>query len=72
MILENQKFSKIFGSLRNFFCLTIHKKLNKSCSLEFFFVSEKKEKLVQKKTLKKKIVSGTQREGFQFIVILTP
>ena len=36
------KFSKIFGSLRNFFCLTIHKKLNKSCSLEKIFLFPKK------------------------------
>ena len=68
----NQKFSKIFGSLRNFFCLTINKKPNKSCFLEkSFFVPEKK--IVSlKKTLKKKFVSGTQYGGFQFIVILTP
>ena len=32
----------------------------------------KKKILVQKKTLKKKFVSGTQCGGFQFIVILTP
>ena len=32
----------------------------------------KKKNLVQKKTSKKKFVSGTQHGGFQFIVILTP
>ena len=42
MILKNQKFSKIFGS-EIFFCFTIHKKLNKSCSFEknFLFLKKK-------------------------------
>ena len=31
---QKWKFPKLFGSLLNFFCFTIHKKLNKSCSLE--------------------------------------
>ena len=36
-----------------------------------FFVPEKKI-VSQKKTLEKNFVSGTQRGGFQFIMILTP
>ena len=39
---QKLKISKIFGSLRIFFCFTIHKKLNKSCSLDFFFSVTKK------------------------------
>ena len=66
------KFSKIFGSLQIFFCFTIHKKLNKSCSLENFFLFLKKKIVSLKKTLKKNFVSGTHRGGFQFSVILTP
>ena len=67
-----EKFQKFSDHSKIFFCFTIHKKLNKSCSLENFFLLLKKKILVQKKTLKKKFVSGTQRGGFQFIVILTP
>ena len=46
-----------------FFCFTIHKKLNKSCSLKFFFVPEKKI-LSLKKTLKKKLLVGPTVEDF--------
>ena len=66
-----EKFQKFSDHSKIFFCFTIHKKLNKTCSLEFFFLLLKKE-LVQKKTLKKKIVNGTHRGGFQCIMILTP
>ena len=55
-----------------FFCFTIHKKLNKSCSLKNFFLFLKKKIIRLKKTLKKNFVSGTQLGGFQSIVILTP
>ena len=39
-----RKFSKknFFGSLQIFFCFTIHKKLNKSCFLDKFFLFLKK------------------------------
>ena len=72
MILENQKISKNFGSLRNFFLLYNTLKTEQKLFLgKFFFVPEKK--IVSlKKTFGKKFVSGTQRGGFQFIVILTP
>ena len=72
MIFENQKFSKIFGSLRNFFLLYNTQKTEQNVFLEKkFFVPEKKI-LSLKKTLKKKFVSGTHRGGFQCIMILTP
>ena len=72
MIFKNQKFSKIFGSLRNFFLLYNTLKTEQKLFLgKKIFVPEKK--IVSlKKTLEKKFVSGTQRGGFQFIVILTP
>ena len=70
--LKIKNFQKFSDHSEIFFCFTIHKKLNKSCSLKKKkFVPEKK--IVSlKKTLKKKFVSGTHRGGFQFIVILTP
>ena len=71
MIFENQNFSKNFGSLRIFFCLTKHKKLDKSCFLEKFFLFLKKKIVSLKKNSKKNFVTGTQCGGFQFIVILT-
>ena len=40
--LFQKKNSKIFGSLRIFLCFPIHKKLNKSCSLDNFFFLKKK------------------------------
>ena len=54
-----------------FFCFTIHKKLNKSCSLKKKFLFLKKKILSLKKTLKFFFVSGTHRGGFQCIMILT-
>ena len=39
---------------------------------KIFFLFLKKKIVSLKKTLKKIFVSGTQRGGFQFIVILTP
>ena len=68
----NHFFFKVFYRLRIIFCFTIHKKLNKSCSLDKLFLFLKKKIVSLKKTLKKKIVTGTHRGGFQFIVILTP
>ena len=67
-----KKFQKFSDHSKNIFCFTIPKKLNKSCSLENFFFVLKKNIVSLKKTLEKKIVSGTQRGGFQFIMILTP
>ena len=46
--------------------------MNKSCSFKKKFLFLKKKIVSLKKTLEKKIVSGTQRGGFQFIVVLTP
>ena len=65
-------FQKFSDRSEIFFCIIIHKKLNKSCSLKKIFLFLKKKILSLKKTLKKKFVSGTHRGGFQFIVILTP
>ena len=70
--LKIKNFQKFSDHSEIFFCFTIHKKLNKSCSMKNFFLFLKKKILSLKKTLKKKIVSGTHRGGFQFIVILTP
>ena len=55
-----------------FFCFTIHKKLNKSCSLKKKILFLKKKILSLKKTLKNNFVSGTHRGWFQCIMILTP
>ena len=52
MIFENQRISKIFGSLRIFFCFTIHKKLNKSCFLDKLFLFLKKNVSLKKLLLK--------------------
>ena len=71
MIFEIKKFQKFSDHSEIFFCFTIHKKLNKSCSLKKKFCSWKKN-LSLKKTLKKKFVSGTHHGGFQCIMILTP
>ena len=57
------KFSKIFGSLRNFFCFTIHKKLNKSCSLKKYFLALKKNSF-------ETLWSEVWKVGFQFMLIL--
>ena len=65
-------FQKFSNRSEIFFCFTIHKKLNQSCSLKKKILFLKKKILSLKKTLKKKIVSGTHRGGFQFIMILTP
>ena len=70
--LKIEKFQKFSDRSKNFFCCTIHKKLNKSCSLENFFLFLKKIFFSLKKTLKKNFVTGTHHGGFQFIVILTP
>ena len=61
MIFENQKISKMFGSLRIFFCFTIHKKLKKSCLLEKK-ISSRKKNCQSEKNFKKKFVSGTHRD----------
>ena len=66
-----EKFQKISDHSKIFFWFTIHKKLNKSCSLEKIFLFLKKKLLALKKLWKKNFVSGTQRGGFQFIMILT-
>ena len=68
MIFENQKISKNFGSLRIFFLL--YNTLKTEQKLQIFFLEKKIVSL--KKTLQNIFVPGTQREGFQFIVILTP
>ena len=70
--LKIENFQKFSDHSKIFFCFKIHEKLNKSCSLKKKFLFLKKENLSLKKTLKKKIVSGTHRGGFQFIAILTP
>ena len=70
--LKIKKFQKISERSEFFFCFTIHKKLNKSCSLYKLFLFLKKKIVSLKKSFQKKIVTGTQRGGFQFIVILTP
>ena len=68
-----RKFLKIFRiTPKFFFCFTIHKKLNKSCSLKKKILFLKKKILSLKKNLKKKFVSGTHRGGFQCTWILTP
>ena len=48
-----EKFQNFSDHSKIFFCFTIHEKLNKSCSLDFFLLLKKKI-LVQKKFLKKK------------------
>ena len=47
-----------------FFCFTIHKKLNKSCSLKKNFCSWKKKFLVWKKLWKKNLLVGPTVEDF--------
>ena len=69
---KSQNFQKFSDHSEIFFCFTILKKLNKSCSLEKIFLFLKKKIFSLKKTWKKKIVSGTHRGGFQCIIILTP
>ena len=69
---KSKNFKNFRITPKFFFCFTIHKKLNKSCSLEKIFLFLKKKNFSLKKTLKKKFVSGTQCGRFQFIVILTP
>ena len=70
--LKIKIFQKFSDHSEIFFCFTIHKKLNKSCSLKKKILFLKKNILSLKKTLKKKFVSGTHRGGFQCIMILTP
>ena len=55
--LKIKNFQKFSDHSEIFFCFTIHKKLNKSCSLKNFFCSWKKKLLVWKKIWKKKFVS---------------
>ena len=45
-----KKIPKFSGSLQNFFCFPIHKKLNKSCSLDKIFLFLKKKVVSLKKT----------------------
>ena len=66
--------SKIFKNFRiapkSFFALQYIKNWTKVVPWKIFFVPEKK--ILVWKNFEKKIVSGTHRGGFQFIVILTP
>ena len=49
---SKKKFQKFSDHSEEFFCFTIHKKLNKSCSLEFFFLFLKKKSCYLKNLLK--------------------
>ena len=55
-----------------FFCFTIHKKLNKSCSLENFFLFLKKKFSSLKKTTFEMLWSEIWKGGFQLMLILDP
>ena len=66
---QKWKFSKIFGS-EIFFCFTIHKKLNKSCSLDKIFLFLKKKIVSLKKTSFEILWSGVWKGGFQLMLIL--
>ena len=62
--LKIKNFQKISDHSEIFFCLTIHKKLNKSCSLENFFLFLKKNFFSLKKALKKKLLVEPNVEDF--------
>ena len=62
-----KKISKNFGSLRIFFCITIHNKLNKSYSLDKIFLFLKKKVVSLKKNSFEILWSEVRKGGFQFL-----
>jgi hypothetical protein len=69
---EKHFFSKIFVSIQFFFCFSIHKKLNKSCSLNKIFLFKKKKSVSLKKTTFEMLWSEVWKGGFQLMLILDP
>ena len=70
IIFENQKISKISDHSEFFFALQYIKNWTKVVSWKKNFIPEKKN-CQSEKNFNFFFVSGTQRERFQFIVILT-
>ena len=62
--LKIENFQKFSDHSKIFFCFTIHKKLNKSCSLKKNFLFLKKKFLVWKKLWKKNLLVGPTVEDF--------
>ena len=56
--------------LQIYFCFTIHKKLNRSCSLNNFFLFLKKKIVSLNKTSFEILWSEVWKEGFQLMLIL--
>ena len=65
-----KNFKKFRIAPKFFFCFTIHKKLNRSCSLKFFFLFLKKKVVSLKKTSFEILWSEVWKGGFQLMLIL--
>ena len=68
--MKNKNFQKFSDHSEFFFCFSIHKKLNKSCSLDKIFLFLKKKIVSLKKTSFEILWSEVWNVGFQLMLIL--